>query len=297
MNPVVRVTVPLVVAAAAALALFSAWRSNSESYQARLERAQLKREFLERASVSREIAADKQKEWRDEVRALLRWYFDELAAIRNRHPRVPPREPEAPKGAKKEEVAARAEWQKYAEERLALLRDGKYEPLWSLADRGLRFDILSFEAARNPEGGARGIRIDFALWGAPRRVEKETTPGTVKTVSRVIVPVAFRQIAFEFLDDKGKVFGGMEGPGEPDMKLSDPERFSDDFPPGVLFGTRWVELFPREAVKTVMAAGVEARGQAGTDVSASYRLELPVRTEWKLGEGEAFKAETREAAQ
>jgi hypothetical protein len=298
MNPVVRVTVPLVVAAAAAVALFTTWRWRSEAAEARLERAQLKREFLERGSVSRQVPSDRPKAWRDEARALLRWYFDEAAASRNRHPGVARRAPEPARPAKgKEEEAARAEWQGYAEERLALLRDGKYEPLWSLADRGLRLDLLALAPARNPGGGDRALRIDFALWGAPRRVEKETVPGTSRTTTKVVVPVAFRQLAFQFIDDKGKLYGEMTGPGEPYMKLSDPERFSEEFPPGILFGTWYVDAFPRQAAKVVFGLGVEARGQSGADVSASYRLELPVAETWKVGQGEAYRAENREAAQ
>ncbi|HYQ81847.1 MAG TPA: hypothetical protein VEP68_10100 [Anaeromyxobacteraceae bacterium] len=301
MNPVVRVTVPLVVAVAVAVALFSTWRSRSDAAEARLERAQLKREFLERGSLSREVPPDKPKEWRDEARALLRWYFDELATWRNRHPAFA-KAAEAPrpakgKEAKAKEDEARAEWRRYAEDRLALLRDGKYEPLWSLADRGLRLDILSFGPAANPEGGARSLRIDFALWGAPRRVEKETVPGTARTVTKVVVPAAFRQLAFQFLDEKDKPYGEMTGPGEPYMKLADPERFSEDFPPGILFGTWYVDPFPREAAKVVFTLGVEARGQSGADLSASYKLEAPVSEGWKIGQGEKYQAETRESAQ
>ncbi|HET6922474.1 MAG TPA: hypothetical protein VFI16_04935 [Anaeromyxobacteraceae bacterium] len=301
MNPVVRVTVPLVVAAAAAVALFSFWRSRSEVAEARLERAQLKREFLERGSASRQVAPDRPKEWRDEARALLRWYFDELAASRNRHPTAA-RAAEASrsrgKDAKgKEDDAARAEWQRYAEERLAILRDGKYEPLWSLADRGLRLDILSFGPDKGAGGGGGSLRIDFALWGAPRRLEKEAVPGTARTVTKVVVPAAFRQLGFQFLDDKAKPYGEMTGPGEPYMKLADPERFSEDFPPGIIFGTWQVDRFPREAARVVFTLGVETRGQSGADVSASYKLELPVSDAWKIGQGETYRAETREAAQ
>ena len=305
MNPVLRVTVPLVVVVAGAVALLTTWRSRSDAAEARLERAHLKREFLERGALSRELPPDKPKEWRDEARALLRWYFDELAASKNRHPGAT-RAAEAARPAKskdgkgkdakgKEEDASRAEWQRYADERLAMLRDGKYDPLWSLVDRGLRLDVLSFGPAANPDGGARSLRIDFALWGAPRRMEKETVPGTTRTVTKAVVPAAFRQLGFQFLDDKDKPYGEMTGPGEPYMKLTDPERFSDDFPPGILFGTWYVDLFPREAAKVVFTLGVEARGQSGADLSAAYKLELPVAEGWKIGQGEKYQAETREA--
>src|SRR5574337_792858 len=279
MSSVVRVTAPLVVGAAAAVVLFATWRSRSDAAEARLERAGLKREFLERGSVSRQVAPDKPKEWRDESRALLRWYFDELALWRNRHPAVA-RAAEAPRPGKGKDKGK---------------EDGEARAAWSLADRGLRLDGLAFAPDKNPEGGGRSLRIDFALWGAPRRVEKETAPGSTRTVTKVVVPVAFRQLAFQFLDDKGKPYGEMTGAGEPYMKLADPERFSEDFPPGVLFGTWYVDLFPREAAKVVFTLGVEARGQSGADVSASYKLEVPVNDAWKIGQGEAYQAETREA--
>ena len=106
-----------------AAALLTTWRSRSDAAEARLEQAQLKREFLERSSLSRQVAPDKPKEWRDESRALLRWYFDELAASRNRHPGAA-RAAEAarPAKGKEKEDQARAEWQRYAQERLAARR-------------------------------------------------------------------------------------------------------------------------------------------------------------------------------
>ncbi len=301
MNPVLRVTVPLIAAAAIAVALFSSWRSRTESFEARLERVQIKREFLERASLSRQIPAERSKEWSEEARALLRWYFDEMAASRNRHPGAAVRAAEQARPAKKADEAARAEaarqWQRYADERLAMLRDGKYEPRWSLSDRGLRLDILSIVPEKNPVGGERALRIDFALWGAQRRVDKETAAGTAKTVSRVTVPVSFPQIAFQFLDEKDKVYGEMSGPGEPYMKLADPERFAEEFPPGILFGTWYVDAFPRQAAKAVFTVSVDGHGQSGVDVPGSYKLEIPVVEAWKIAEGETYKAETREADQ
>ena len=301
MNPVVRVTVPLVVVAAAAVALLTTWRSRSDAAEARLERSQLKREFLERGSTSREVAPDRPKEWRDEARALLRWYFDELAASRNRHPSAA-RAAESARAAKakeakgKEDDTARAEWQRYAEERFQALRDGKYEPLHSAAEQGLHLDLLAFAQEKNPSGGEKALRIDFALWGAPRRVDKEAVPGG-RATTRVSVPVAFRQLSFQFLDAQGKPYGEMSGPGEPYQKIADPERWVEDFPPGILVGTWFVDRFPREAARVQIALTVEVRGQAGADLPATFKLDLPVREEWRLGPGEAYQAETRVAPQ
>ena len=49
----------------------------------------MKREFDERAAVARALPPVG-PEWREESGALLRGYFEELQAIRNRFPGVPP---------------------------------------------------------------------------------------------------------------------------------------------------------------------------------------------------------------
>jgi hypothetical protein len=294
MKPALRALVAVAVVLAAVIFLFGSWRSRSETSEARLARALLKRDFLERTSVARQLPGDRQKEWRDEVRALTRWYFDEIAAVHARHPGERPRPAEAPRKGK--EAESQAEWTRYAEERFRTLREGRYEPLFGAADQGLHLDLLSFDPAPNPAGGEKALRIDFALWGAPRRVDRETVPGTARATLRVVVPVAFKQLAFRFLDDKGQVYGEMTGPGEPYLKLADPERFVEDFPPGVLFGTWYVDAFPHEAARADLTLLVSVRGQAGTDLTASYKIDLPVREEWRLPAGETYKAATREAA-
>ncbi len=289
-------TVALALGAGALLLV--TFRSRGGDAEGRLARVQLKREFLERGAPSRQLPADRARDWRDDARALLRWYFDELATLEARYPRGKRKAPEAApktKGGEKD-AQAQAEWQRWAEDRMALMRDGKYEPILSGGENGLRLDLLSLEPEANPASGEKGIRVQFALWGAPRRVERETQAGTTRTVTRVTVPVSFKELSVRFFDAKGKLYGEMSGPGEPYQKLIDPERFVEDFPPGILFGTWYLDLFPREAARAEMAVSVEARG-VGAAVLASYRFELPLREEWKLPVGEAFKAQVREAAQ
>ncbi len=297
MKPVVRVVVLAVAALTAGVLLVNAWRSRVQGDEARLARAELKRQFLERGAVSRQLGSDRKKDWQDEVRALTRWYFDELVSIHNRHPgekrRTPATEEKKEKDPKRREELR--EWQHYAAERLALLRDGKYEPLWSAADQGMHLDLLSVGPGKNPASGEPGLRIDFALWGVTRRVDRETASGTSRSTTRVTVPVAFRELSLQLLDAQGKPYGGMVGSGEPYQKIADPERFEEDFPPGVLFGTWWIDRFPREAVRATLSVAVEAHGASGANLTANYRLDLPVSDEWKIAPGETFKAEAREA--
>jgi hypothetical protein len=289
---------PLGLAILAAAWALSAFRASGEATEARLERARLKRDFVERAALGRTLPPDRLPEWRDESAALTRWYFDGLSAIRNRFPTEPARPTglAAAGGDKKladKDRAMLEEWQKLADDRFELLKSGRYVPVASAAAEGLRLDLLAVEPGASPEGGAPGLRIDFALWGAPRYLERERA--NEKTTVRGVSPVSFQTIAFRFLDSTGKLYGEMNGPGEPYQKLADGERWVDDFPPGILFGTWWVELFPRETATVELEVLVEVRGASGLERPAPMKWSLPVPEGWKLPPGAAYQAEIREA--
>ncbi len=303
MRKLLLVALPIGLAVLAAVTLVGTMRSRGDAADARLERARLKRDFTERAAVAKALPPDKPAEWQAEVAALSRWYFDELQAIRNRHPGEPPRpgavraaEEEAKGKLKKEQKEQLEDFQKYADSRLGLLKEGRYAIVASAAAEGMRLDLVGVETGRSPDG-APGLRIDFALWGAPRYLERERTSD--KTVTRNVVPVAFKRIAFDFLDASGKVYGAMSGGGEPYQKLADPERFSDDFPSGVLFGTWWVEPFPREAATVKLDVAADVRAPSGAVRPATFTVTMPVPEAWKLPPGTAFQGEVqiREAAQ
>ncbi len=298
MKKLLAVALPAGLAVLAAVLLVSTMRSRQDAAEARLERARLKRDFAERAALAKAVSPEKAAEWQADVVALSRWYFGELQAIKNRHP-AERRDAEAAPAAegadaKKQERREQLEdFRKYADGRLALLRDGAYAVRGSAAAEGLRFDVLAVEPGKSPEGAA-GLRVDFALWGAPRFLERERVGD--HTVTRNVIPLAFRRLAFSFLDPAGKLYGEMSGAGEPYQKLSDPERFGEDFPPGVLFGTWWVEAFPREAARVKVELAVDVRAPSGAVRPAAFALELPVPEAWKLPPGAAFQAEAREAA-
>jgi len=298
MKPALRVLITSVVALAVGVWLFGAWHRSSQQLEARFARERLKREFLERSAAARQLPAEQAKEWREEVKALARWYTDELANERGRFPTgymTPAEATRAAREKEKDKDGARAEWQRYAEERFRLFAEGRYEPLAVSADRGLHLDLLSVEPSANPVGGGRALRVEFALWGAPRRFEREASPGGGRTTVHTVVALAFKQLQVQILDAQGKVYAEMSGAGEPYQKLAEPERFVDEFPPGVLFGTWYLDALPREAARVVITLPVETHGQAGASVPASFRFDLPVAEAWRILPGERFQAETREA--
>lgn len=299
MRKLLLVALPAGLAVLAAVQIVSLLRTRAEAADAGLERARLKRDFTERAQVAKALPPDQPAEWQAEVAALSRWYFEELQGIRNRHPGEPPL-PSALEAAEEERKGKLdpeqrdqiLDFQKYADSRLALLRDGSYAVVASSPAEGLRLDLVAVEPGRSPEG-TPGLRVDFALWGAPRYLERERAKD--KTLTRNVVPVAFRRIVFSFLDPAGKLYGEMSGAGEPYQKLGDPERFVDDFPPGVLFGTWWIELFPREAATVKLELAADVRAPSGAVRPATFAVTLPVPEAWKLPPGVTFQADVREA--
>ena len=297
MKKLLLVAVPVGLALLVVVMLLGKQRTQADAYEARLERSRLKREFSERAGALRMLPPDRGAEWRDEVLALSRWYLDRLQAVKNRHPGEPARpsaveaaEAERKKPFKPDERAQFEDFQKYAESRFALFQKGTYAPVASAVSGSLRLDLVTIEAGPSPQGGP-GLRIDFALWGAPRYQEREE--GREGAVTRTQVPVALRSLAFRLFDEKGKAYGEMTGGGEPYQKLVDPERFVEDFPPGALFGTWWIELLPREAATVKIELLAEVRGATGVGQPVPFELTLPIPETWKLPPGTAFQGEIR----
>jgi hypothetical protein len=301
MKRLLLVALPAGLILLASVFLLQAWRARGEGYEARLERARVKREFVERSALARAMPAQPPEPWRAEAGALLRQYLEAVAAVRNRFPGEPAR-PAAVAAAAEEKKgkladkdrAAIAEFQQYADGRAALVKGGRYAPVASAVAEGLRLDLLAVEAGPNPDGGGPGLRVDFALWGVPRTLEREGAGE--KTTSRTVLGVSLRQLAIRLLDGKGQLFGGMQGGGEPAIKLADPDRFTDDLPPSILFGTWWLELLPRPPVRLELELTAAVRGAAGQDRPAVFTVALPIDEAWRLPAGAEFKAEVREGA-
>src|SRR6266545_2601961 len=176
MRKILVVALPVGLAVLAGILLFTTAHNLSESADARLERARLKRDFTERAQAAKAIPPDRLPEWQAEVTALSRWYFDELTAIRNRHPGEPPR-PSGVQAAdegkrKKEEREALADFQAYAESRLQLLREERYAPIASTFANELQLDLISIVTKPSPDSDPE-LHIDFTLWGTPHFLEHE----------------------------------------------------------------------------------------------------------------------------
>jgi hypothetical protein len=284
-----RVLVPIVLAGVVVVVGIAQLSARAKAEAFRLEREALRREMVERSAVARGLSGPQGVE---EARAVVRWWLESVAALKNRFPKQSAA-PERPRPTGKEKDAEEA-WRRYADERLDTLRAG-YAPAFSAVDQGLRMDVLGIRGGEHPETHERALRVDFALWGAPRRLDREQAIAGDRQTFRISVPVSFRQLAFRFLDASGKTYGEMTGSGEPYLVVKDPERFSTELPPGIVLGTWWVEPFPREATRVEMSVAVQAQGMTAALLAPAFRWELAVPEEWKLRTGETFRAEAREA--
>ena len=290
MNPVLRTLVLVGVALIAGFFLISSYASRIDSHEFQLEQARLKQGFITRTSIPRHLPEARQKDWKDEVRSVSRWYFEELAAIYNRHPaqKSRPIGLDALKKEKEEGKIKEADWPTYeewfklAEVRYNELRDNKYDVIMSGSDQGLHFDVLSIKADSNPSSKKKGLKIDFAIWGVPQITEKDTVPGSTKVVTRTRVPVEFKQLAFKCIDEKGQIYAEMSGSAVPYQKVADPDRWIEDFPPSILYGTWYVDLFPFQTAKVEMTLALEGRGNAGADLPANFKWEFPVQADERL---------------
>ncbi|MBK9517138.1 MAG: hypothetical protein IPO09_07230 [Anaeromyxobacter sp.] len=299
MKRLLLVALPAGLAMLGAILLLQAWRARGDAFEARLERSRLKREFAERSALARALPTAPPEAWQAESAALVRWYVEGLSAIRNRHPGEPARPTALAAAEEEKKLAAKdretlLDFQRYAEERFELLRGARYAPVASAVAEGLRLDLLAIQPGPSPEGGP-GLRVDFALWGAPRLLEREATGE--RSVARTVVPVALRQLSLRLLDEQGALFGGMAGGGEPHQKLLDGERFVEDFPPAILFGTYWLELLPRQPVTLELELTASVRGASGRERPAALIVTLPIEEGWRLPPGAEFKAEVREGPQ
>jgi hypothetical protein len=286
-----RLVIPIVLAGAVLLFAVARMGGRGSVERYLLEREALRREMLERSAVARGLAGGPGLE---EAREVVRWWTDAMAGLRKGHPRgaASPDRPAA-RDAGRDDAA---EFERYAQDRAGVLRAG-YAPALSAAEQGLRLDILALRPGDHPQTKARALRIDFALWGAPRRVERDSgAEGGARPQRRVVVPVTFRQLGFRFVDAAGNGYGEMSGTGEPYLVLRDPDRFDDALPPGIVLGTWWVDAFPREAARVEMTVSVQAQGTSPAALTPTFRFEVPVSDEWKLRPGETFRAETREVA-
>lgn len=252
----VKFALPVLFAAGLALFAARAFADAADAAAQGLAREHARALFAQRAALVR--AAPDAGRYREDLRALLRAWFADEAAIANRFPLlgaaripfVPPPPPGARKGLLRD-------WQDLAALHVGSWREGKLPLLDTAASQGLRLDLLAVRAAP----GSR-LAVDVAVWGMPEEAQSgENQAGEEQR--RVTVPLVFRGLSLRFFDAAGKVLARLDGQGEPALRLDLPERLVRDAPPGLVLGRYEVPLFPPGVAEVEWTLAVQLRSASG----------------------------------
>ncbi|HYH97558.1 MAG TPA: hypothetical protein VD972_16415 [Hyalangium sp.] len=187
-------------------------------------------------------------------------------------------------GGKDDKIAERKAAYEYTRKVFDALRKGKYSPVWTATDKGMRLDVISSDVVMVQ--GQPQVRFLLALWGPQRELKDD---GKVK---KMVTSASF-EAAWKLTDAKGKLFGEMRG-ADPANKIDFPERYIAEFPPQMLLGHYDMDLVPTEVAKMEISFKVSSRAASGGTADANYLWKLDVPTDWKLGAGMKWEGATEE---
>ncbi|MCE9670366.1 hypothetical protein LY474_21430 [Myxococcus stipitatus] len=245
-------------------------------------------EYLERVGWMR--ANPDENAYRDELKSFFKNYFeqvdDHLKAFngnKNFDGYLVELEKRADSG-KDERSGDRKAFYDYTRKLFDSMREGRYRPVWTATDKGMRLDVVSSDVIMVM--GRPQVRLQLVLWGAQRFMKDE---GKVR---KMMTSASFDTV-WKLTDAKGKLLGEMRG-ADPSMKIDHPERFIPEFPPQMVLGHYDLDLMPNEVAKLEMTINVSSRSTSGGDATANYVWKLDVPSEWKLGAGETWEGATQE---
>lgn len=159
------------------------------------------------------------------------------------------------------------------------MREGKYLPIYSATDKGMRLDILSTDVKM--VGGSPKVRYQMVVWGASRDLKED---GKNK---RMVTSATF-SVNWKLFDEKGKLLGKMDAAGDPSMKIDWPERFIPEFPPQMLMGHYDLDLMPAEVKGLEISFQISSRSSTGSEAVAVFPWKLEAPSDWKLKPGEKW---------
>ena len=305
MNRNLTVVLLLVVAGFTAAGVVGYRRTSAAQAQAEKEIAALRfrAEALERVGWIR--SNPDAESYKNDVKGYLRWYFEQVANQQANYGGNPGFDdylkdidkqakakaelelPQLPDGRPRPVIAANPvnrkafwEWEKNMFDRM---RTGKYAPVLTGTDKGLRLDVVSADVVM--VGNKPKIRFPLVLWGAQREV-RENDQGQKRVLTWADFATTFR-----LLDDKGKLYGEMST-GNPGMRNDFPERLIAEFPPQTVLGQYELEPVPASVSVMEMLIAVRSHSPTGGDINAQYSWKIPVPDDWKLKAGETWEGAT-----
>lgn len=281
----------IVIIAGVLLAAVMSYRSASgkaRDAQREADAQRIQAEYLERVGWMR--TNPDEATYRDELKPFFKAYFDQVdthLAQFGGNKKFDGYLDELEKresSGKEERAADKKAFYEYTRKVFDSLREGRYRPVWTATDKGMRLDIVSSDVVMVM--GKPQVRLQLALWGAQRSMKDE---GKVR---KMLTSASFDTV-WKLTDAKGKLLGEMRG-ADPSMKVDFPERYIPQFPPQMVLGHYDLDLMPNEVAKLEMTINVSSHAASGGNAAATYVWKLDVPSEWKLGAGETWEGATQE---
>lgn len=293
-NPIVKLAIVLVILVGGGYFGLTNYRAKKTEYENKLGLERIRREWLERQPLAR-LMPDAEK-YRFEQLQLFKWYFNELTEHYNKFQGLKNYERfsddlelrKRQKKIKDNEYAPYAERYKLTFDLWEAMRTGKYETIFTAQDRGLRFDVYRQETAGDK------LRLYYALYGTQRKWTADTTSGP--KILKLTVNANFHSLSFSGLDADGKEIRKFDATGEP-YKIDNPERFIEEFPPGIVFGYYDLPKIPSEVITAELTFDIATRSVlSGEEVPAKFVWKQPLPADWKGGNWGDAQEQVREEA-
>lgn len=291
-NPIVKLGIVLALLLGGGWFGLSSWRTKEAEFKHQLDLERIRKEYLERAPVA--LRMKDAAKYQFEQAAIFKWYFNELTEHYNRYPAFKNYERfiddlDERKRAKKVKEADYAQYEeryKLTRALWELARTGRYDPVYTATDSGLRFDVYEVQTLAGTAEPT--LRLSYVLWGAQRKWTEDTSSGG--RVRRLNVSASFHELVFNGLDADGKPIREMRASGDP-FKIDHPERFIEEFPPGVVFGYYDLPKIPAEVVSAELSFEISTRSVlSGEELLAKFVWkQQPVPAEWKLPAGAGWE--------
>jgi hypothetical protein len=286
-NPLLRLVLLIAVVLGLGGFIARTWKAKTTEYECQQELERIERDYLERSAWVRQIAEP--AKYRDEMRQLLRWYFQELTDHYNKYPGFKNysraldelKADLAKHKIKDQEFKMKEEYYNYARAAFDAMKEGRYDPVLTATSNSMRLDILDIRRE-----GAK-LRMELVLWGAQRRWMEMSEGGT--HIHKLEVNAQFSELSFRFADAKGKIIGEMTANGDPELKVDHPERWIEEFPPMAVLGFYPIDPGPAEADQLDLTISVQSRSATGEEIPAQFTWKVPMKDAWKLQPGQTWE--------
>lgn len=169
------------------------------------------------------------------------------------------------------------------------LSKGDYKPVAMASDKTVRMDI--YDIAKVSEGGEDKLFWHMLIINAPSDKATSFGPINMELPLEDDASTARARKAGRLADNKAIRKATVSGPGEPNTLVNEPDKWFEDFPPGMMIAYYNFPMFPGEAKGLDLTFDLGVRNPGGGDIKNVLKFSLPLKSEWKLPAGASFGAD------